>query len=177
MAQKTEEYKPLVVVRVRGTVSAQREARETLDLLHLNHTNHAVIIDSRPSYKGMLQRINSLRHLRRTHKRNRNHDATETRPLSRRQKTNRRIPHKNRLQIHRRPRRSHSHLQSTIQQTPRHTSTLPTASTKQRLQRQNQKRLQRRRRSRLPRRSNKQTSTTHGLNSLRVPSFFVYLTF
>lgn len=59
MAQKTEEYKPLVVVRVRGTVSAQREARETLDLLHLNHTNHAVIIDSRPSYKGMLQRINA----------------------------------------------------------------------------------------------------------------------
>ena len=59
MAQKTEEYKPLVVVRVRGIVSAQREARETLDLLHLNHTNHAVIIDSRPSYKGMLQRINA----------------------------------------------------------------------------------------------------------------------
>ena len=59
MAQKTEECKPLVVVRIRGTVSAQREARETLDLLHLTHTNHAVIIDSRPAYKGMLQRINS----------------------------------------------------------------------------------------------------------------------
>ena len=59
MAQKIEEYKPLVVVRVRGTVSAQREARETLDLLHLNHTNHAVLIDNRPSYKGMLQRINA----------------------------------------------------------------------------------------------------------------------
>ncbi len=59
MAQKIEECKPLVVVRIRGTVSAQREARETLDLLHLNHTNHAVLIDSRPSYKGMLQRVNS----------------------------------------------------------------------------------------------------------------------
>ena len=59
MAQKTEECKPLVVVRIRGTVSAQREARETLDLLHLTHTNHAVLIDSRPAYKGMLQRINS----------------------------------------------------------------------------------------------------------------------
>jgi large subunit ribosomal protein L30 len=59
MAQKTEEYKPLVVVRIRGTVSAQREARETLELLHLTHTNHAVIIDSRPAYKGMLQRINA----------------------------------------------------------------------------------------------------------------------
>jgi large subunit ribosomal protein L30 len=59
MAQKTEEYKPLVVVRIRGLVSAQREARETLDLLHLNHTNHAILIDSRPAYKGMLQRVNS----------------------------------------------------------------------------------------------------------------------
>ena len=58
MAQKIEECKPLVVVRIRGTVSAS-EARETLDLLHLNHTNHAVLIDSRPSYKGMLQRVNS----------------------------------------------------------------------------------------------------------------------
>jgi large subunit ribosomal protein L30 len=59
MAQKIEECKPLVVVRIRGTVSAQREARETLDLLHLSHTNHAVLIDSRAAYKGMLQRINS----------------------------------------------------------------------------------------------------------------------
>jgi large subunit ribosomal protein L30 len=57
--QKTEECKCLVVVRVRGTVSAMREARETLELLRLTHTNHAVIIDSRPAYKGMLQRINN----------------------------------------------------------------------------------------------------------------------
>jgi len=59
MAQKTEECKPLVVVRIRGLVSAQREARETLALLHLTHTNHAILIDSRPAYKGMLQRVNS----------------------------------------------------------------------------------------------------------------------
>lgn len=59
MTQKIEECKPLVVVRIRGTVSAQREARETLDLLHLSHTNHAVLIDSRAAYKGMLQRVNS----------------------------------------------------------------------------------------------------------------------
>ena len=59
MAQKPEECKPLVVVRILGTVSAQREARETLELLHLSHTNHAILIDSRPSYKGMLQRVNS----------------------------------------------------------------------------------------------------------------------
>ena len=59
MAQKTEECKCLVVVRVRGTVSAMKEARETLELLRLTHTNHAVIIDSRPAYKGMLQRVNN----------------------------------------------------------------------------------------------------------------------
>jgi large subunit ribosomal protein L30 len=59
MAQKTEECKPYVVVKIRGTVSAQKEARETLIFLHLTHTNHAVLIDSRASYKGMLQRVNS----------------------------------------------------------------------------------------------------------------------
>jgi large subunit ribosomal protein L30 len=59
MAQKIEECKCLVVVKIRGTVSAQRETRETLDFLHLGHTNHAVLIDSRAAYKGMLQRVNS----------------------------------------------------------------------------------------------------------------------
>lgn len=59
MAQKIEACKCLVVVKIRGTVSAQRETRETLDFLHLVHTNHAVLIDSRPAYKGMLQRVNS----------------------------------------------------------------------------------------------------------------------
>jgi len=59
MAQKTEECNPLVAVKVRGTVSAMREAREILELLRLTHTNHAVLIDSRAAYKGMLQRVNS----------------------------------------------------------------------------------------------------------------------
>jgi large subunit ribosomal protein L30 len=59
MAQKTQALKCLVAVQVRGTVSAQREARATLELLRLGHTNHAVLIDSRPSYMGMLQRVNS----------------------------------------------------------------------------------------------------------------------
>ncbi len=59
MSQKNEQYKAIAVVRIRGTVSAQKEARETLNLLHLEHTNHAIIIDDRPSYKGMLQKVNS----------------------------------------------------------------------------------------------------------------------
>ena len=59
MAQKNEQCKCLVAVKVRGTVSAMRETRETLDLLRLTHTNHAVLIDSRPAYNGMLRRVNN----------------------------------------------------------------------------------------------------------------------
>jgi large subunit ribosomal protein L30 len=59
MAQKTEQYKCLVAVKVRGTVSAMRETRETLELLRLTHTNYAVLIDSRPAYNGMLRRVSN----------------------------------------------------------------------------------------------------------------------
>ena len=45
------------MVKVRGTISAQREARETLEMLHLARTNNAVLIDNRPSYMGMLYRV------------------------------------------------------------------------------------------------------------------------
>ncbi|MCW4006234.1 MAG: 50S ribosomal protein L30 [Candidatus Bathyarchaeota archaeon] len=57
--QQTQNCKCFVAVRIRGTISAQREARETLEYLNLVHTNHAVIIDNRPAYKGMLQRAQS----------------------------------------------------------------------------------------------------------------------
>lgn len=64
MSQKTkvtesEECKCFAVVKVRGTVSAQREARETLELLHLTHTNHGILIPNNPSMKGMLKRAQS----------------------------------------------------------------------------------------------------------------------
>ena len=52
-----EQPKTIAVIRVRGIVSAQKEVRETLTLLHLDHTNHAILIDDRSSYKGMLQRV------------------------------------------------------------------------------------------------------------------------
>ena len=57
MTEKTDERKCFVVVKVRGTISAQREARETLELLRLAKTNNAVLIDNRPSYIGMLYRV------------------------------------------------------------------------------------------------------------------------
>ena len=57
MKQKDAERKCFAVVKVRGTISAQREARETLELLRLARTNHAILIDNRPSYMGMLYRV------------------------------------------------------------------------------------------------------------------------
>jgi large subunit ribosomal protein L30 len=59
VAGKPENYRCLAVVRVRGTISAQREARETLDMLHLSRTNHAVLVVNRPSIMGMLKRVQS----------------------------------------------------------------------------------------------------------------------
>lgn len=55
MAEKTEEQKCLAVVRVRGTVSASREVRETLQMLHLARNNYAVLINNTPSFLGMLK--------------------------------------------------------------------------------------------------------------------------
>lgn len=57
MSGKVEERKCIAVVRVRGSISAQREARETLDMLRLGRTNHAVLVDNRPAFMGMLKRV------------------------------------------------------------------------------------------------------------------------
>jgi large subunit ribosomal protein L30 len=54
---KAEERKCFAVVKVRGTISAQREARETLEMLRIPKTNNAILIDNRPSYMGMLYRV------------------------------------------------------------------------------------------------------------------------
>ena len=57
MSKKVDERNCIVAVQVRGTISAQREARETLDLLHLGNTNHAVLVDNRPAFVGMLRQV------------------------------------------------------------------------------------------------------------------------
>jgi len=54
LTKKAAERKCFAVIKVRGTISALREARETLAMLRLNKTNHTVLIDNRPSYVGML---------------------------------------------------------------------------------------------------------------------------
>ena len=59
MSAKVEECKCFAVVKVRGTISAQREARETLEMLRLSKSNHAVLVRNNPSMKGMLKRVQS----------------------------------------------------------------------------------------------------------------------
>jgi large subunit ribosomal protein L30 len=55
VTEKTQERKCIAVVRVRGTVSASRDVRDTLEALHLTKNNHALLIDDRPSFLGMLK--------------------------------------------------------------------------------------------------------------------------
>lgn len=59
MSKKKEACKCLAVVKVRGTISAQREARETLDLLRLKRTNQSILIPNNRSMLGMLKRVQS----------------------------------------------------------------------------------------------------------------------
>lgn len=55
MTEKVDEQRCIVVVRVRGAISAKREIRETLEMLHLTRNNHAALIDNRPAFLGMLK--------------------------------------------------------------------------------------------------------------------------
>jgi large subunit ribosomal protein L30 len=45
-----------VVIRIRGSVNVNRNIAATLDMLGLKRVNNAVLIDDRPSYRGMLQK-------------------------------------------------------------------------------------------------------------------------
>ncbi len=47
----------MLTVRIRGTVSASKEVRETLRMLHLTKNNYAVLIDDRPSFRGMIETV------------------------------------------------------------------------------------------------------------------------
>lgn len=50
------ETRRICVIRVRGTVGVDFRAEDTMEMLRLNKPNHAVVVDNRPSYLGMLQR-------------------------------------------------------------------------------------------------------------------------
>ena len=57
MTGKTDQRRCIATVRVRGTVSASLEARETLKMLHLTKNNYAVLIDDRESFIGMVNTV------------------------------------------------------------------------------------------------------------------------
>ena len=47
----------LILVRIRGTVNITGKISDTLDMLHLQHPNHAVVIPKTESYLGMVNRV------------------------------------------------------------------------------------------------------------------------
>jgi len=57
LTEKTKQQKCIVAIRIRGTVSASMQVRETLQMLHLTRNNYAVLIDSRPSFLGMITTV------------------------------------------------------------------------------------------------------------------------
>ncbi len=44
-------------MRVRGTVKAKKDIKDTLTMLGLTRIHHAVVVDDRPSYSGMLKKV------------------------------------------------------------------------------------------------------------------------
>ncbi|MEM1581485.1 MAG: 50S ribosomal protein L30 [Candidatus Bathyarchaeia archaeon] len=49
--------KCLAVIRVRGEINVRRDIEDTLKMLNLTRSCHATLIDDRPSYMGMLQKV------------------------------------------------------------------------------------------------------------------------
>ncbi len=57
MSKESKEANALfAVVRIRSSIGLRQEAKETLLQLNLSRVNHAVIIDKRSTYLGMLQK-------------------------------------------------------------------------------------------------------------------------
>lgn len=56
MSKTIEPKKRLVAIRIRGNVGIRKSIKETLQYLRLFKVNHAILLDDRKSYKGMLQK-------------------------------------------------------------------------------------------------------------------------
>ena len=52
--------KRIIVIRIRGLLDRSVSMKKTLKLLRLHRTNHCVIIDSRATYQGMLQKAKDI---------------------------------------------------------------------------------------------------------------------
>ena len=57
MVKMEKGRKCLAVVRIRGTVNVRKEVEDTLRMLNLQSNCHATLIDDRPSYLGMLRKV------------------------------------------------------------------------------------------------------------------------
>ena len=55
MAEEENDLQCLIAVRIRGRIRSSQKVRETLRMLNLNRTHHAVLIDNRHSFLGMLK--------------------------------------------------------------------------------------------------------------------------
>ncbi|MFH1721959.1 MAG: 50S ribosomal protein L30 [Candidatus Altiarchaeota archaeon] len=53
----TKPAKKIALIRVRGSVNVRGDIEETLKLMNLNQSNHCVIVDDRPQYKGMIKKV------------------------------------------------------------------------------------------------------------------------
>ncbi|VVB65436.1 50S ribosomal protein L30 [Candidatus Gugararchaeum adminiculabundum] len=49
--------KLFAIVRVRGPVKVNYEINDTLEMLRITRVNHATLVDDRPQYLGMLQKV------------------------------------------------------------------------------------------------------------------------
>ncbi|MFX0138429.1 MAG: 50S ribosomal protein L30 [Candidatus Hodarchaeota archaeon] len=56
MSETSKPKKRLVAIRIRGNVGIRKPIKETLQILRLFKVNHAILIDDRKSYRGMLQK-------------------------------------------------------------------------------------------------------------------------
>ncbi|NOZ76563.1 MAG: 50S ribosomal protein L30 [Euryarchaeota archaeon] len=52
--------KRIAVVRIRGPAGVNRESEDTMRMLRLGRVNHCVIVDDRPTYMGMLRKVQSF---------------------------------------------------------------------------------------------------------------------
>jgi len=52
--------KCLAVVRIRGTVNVRKDIEDTLRMLNLERNCHATLIDDRPSFLGMLRKVQNV---------------------------------------------------------------------------------------------------------------------
>jgi large subunit ribosomal protein L30 len=52
--------KCFIVIRLRGNVNNSEEVNYTLKLLHITRVNHAVLMDNRSSYLGMINKVKDL---------------------------------------------------------------------------------------------------------------------